>query len=127
MSITPATPALHRYACTLCARRKVKCDKSSPCSNCLKARAQCFYEPPASNRPRKRPADDDLLARLATYEDLMRKHNVDFSHYDTWIPSGLEVKQKESEVRSRALISFATRHTPSKTYSSENNASNLER
>ncbi|KAK5272202.1 hypothetical protein LTR96_001832 [Exophiala xenobiotica] len=126
MSPTPTTPDLPRYACTLCARRKVKCDKSSPCSNCLKAHAQCLYEPPASHRPRKRPADDHLLARLATYEDLMRKHKVDFSHYDTWIPSGLEVKQKESEVQSPASIFFATSHS-TKTCPSENIAANLER
>jgi hypothetical protein len=128
MSLTPTTPALPRYACTLCARRKVKCDKSSPCSNCLKAHAQCLYEPSAAHRPRKRPADDDLLARLANYEDLMRKHKVDFSPYDTWIPSGLEVlKQTENEVQSPASISFnATSHS-TKTYSSENTAANLER
>ncbi len=85
--MTPPPPTapqgLHKYACSLCARRKVKCDKGDPCSNCLKAQAQCIYETPTPHRPRKRAADEDLLARLALYEDLMRKYNVDFTHYAT--------------------------------------------
>ncbi|KKK25407.1 hypothetical protein P175DRAFT_0521416 [Aspergillus ochraceoroseus IBT 24754] len=84
-----------RHACSLCARRKVKCDKGDPCSNCHKAQAQCLYEAPNSYRPRKRAADEDLIAQLARYENLMRKHNVDFTPFaNTWVPSGLEVKTR---------------------------------
>ncbi|UPK95438.1 hypothetical protein LCI18_006373 [Fusarium solani-melongenae] len=93
----PATPGLHKNACSLCARRKVKCDKKDPCSNCLKAQTQCSYETPAPPRPRKRAADQDLLARLAQYEDLMRKHNVDFTqHANIWVPCELEGGLKAS-------------------------------
>lgn len=93
----PATPGLHKNACSLCARRKVKCDKKDPCSNCLKAQTQCSYETPAPPRPRKRAADQDLLARLAQYEDLMRKHNVDFTqHANIWVPCELEGDLKAS-------------------------------
>lgn len=46
-----------------------------------KAQPQCLYEVPATHRPRKRAAEEDLLARLAQYANLMRKHNVEFSHY----------------------------------------------
>lgn len=89
----PRPPPKHKHACSLCARRKVKCDKGDPCSNCLKGKAQCLYEAPVPPLPRKRAADEDLLTRLAQYEDLMRQHNIDFTHHaNVWIPSGLEVK-----------------------------------
>lgn len=46
----------------------------------------------------KRAADEDLLARSALYEDLLRKHKIDFSHYaNTWVSSGMKTKFKESE------------------------------
>ncbi|GLA62043.1 hypothetical protein AtubIFM55763_007258 [Aspergillus tubingensis] len=101
MSSTPPSgppgPNRPKLACSLCARRKVKCDKGEPCSNCLKAHAQCIYEAPASPRPRKRAADEELLARLARYEELMRSHNIDFSsHTHTWIPSNQKSQPKES-------------------------------
>ncbi|KAK1622809.1 fungal-specific transcription factor [Colletotrichum phormii] len=94
-----AVQGLHKHACSLCAKRKIKCDKAEPCSNCTKAQAQCLYEGPAPPRPRKRAADEELLARLAAYEDLMRKHNVDFaSHSHGWITSGPQgqIKQDKS-------------------------------
>jgi len=128
-SLPPAASlGLHRLACSLCARRKVKCDKGDPCSNCLKTHAQCSYEAPAPHRPRKRTADEDLLARLALYEDLLRKHNVDFDHYaNTWIPSGLEVKVKEVLFQSPASVMSVTSRPNSKTYLSENTMANGER
>ncbi|KAH7120403.1 fungal-specific transcription factor domain-containing protein [Dactylonectria estremocensis] len=91
---------LNKNACSLCARRKVKCDKSNPCSNCIKAQTECTHEAAAPYRPRKRAADEDLLARLARYEDLMRENNVDFAHCaNTWVPSGLEAQGKDSNVQ----------------------------
>ena len=125
---TTALQGLHRHACSLCARRKVKCDKVDPCANCLKAQAQCLYEAPAPHRPRKRAADEDLLARLAMYEDLMRKHNIDFAHYaNTWVPSGLEVKLKESDSQSPVSVMSATSRPNSETCASKNTTANVER
>ncbi|OJJ45117.1 hypothetical protein ASPZODRAFT_677832 [Penicilliopsis zonata CBS 506.65] len=84
--------ALQKHSCTTCARRKIKCDKLSPCSSCTKTRRECVYHPPAqSQRHRKRPADEDLLSRISEYEDLLRKHHVPFQPFDnSWIPSPLE-------------------------------------
>lgn len=124
------TPAqgLHRLACSLCARRKVKCDKGEPCANCLKAQAQCLYEIPAPHRHRKRAADEDQLARLALYEDLMRKHSIDFTRYaNTWVPSGLEVKLRENDSQSSVSVASMTSRPSSKTCPSQNTAANVER
>ncbi|KAF5970348.1 transcription factor [Fusarium coicis] len=87
---------LRKYACSMCARRKVKCDRQHPCSNCQKGRAECAYEAPPPPKPRKRAADEDLLARLAKYEELMKKSGVDYSqHANVWVESGLEAKRED--------------------------------
>ncbi|KAJ4033433.1 hypothetical protein NW756_012984 [Fusarium oxysporum] len=87
---------LRKYACSMCARRKVKCDRQHPCSNCQKGRAECTYEAPPPPKPRKRAADEDLLARLAQYEKLMQKNGVDYSqHANVWVSSGLEAKRED--------------------------------
>jgi len=127
-SLSPTAPqGLHRLACSLCARRKVKCDKGDPCSNCQKTQAQCLYDAPAPHRSRKRAADEDLLARLTLYEDLLRKHNIDFSHYaNTWVPSGLEVQLKESESSSPIPVMSTTSLPNPKTYLSKENRVYLE-
>ncbi|TKW56242.1 putative transcriptional regulatory protein [Colletotrichum tanaceti] len=96
-----APPRQPKHACSLCARRKVKCDKAAPCSNCVKSSAQCLYEVkgPVQPRPRKRAADEELLARLRAYEELMRKNGVDFATCaHTWITTGPQgqVKQRDS-------------------------------
>ncbi|OTA52370.1 hypothetical protein K449DRAFT_391470 [Hypoxylon sp. EC38] len=116
-----------KCACFTCARRKVKCDRGEPCSNCLKARIQCLYEAPIPSRPRKRAGDEDLLARLALYEDLMRKHNVDFSRYThTWVPETPKPKLKESDSQSSAPPISATHHPDSRSHIFKNATENAE-
>lgn len=130
MTALPRTPTgqMHKHACSLCARRKVKCDKGDPCSNCLKAQSQCLYEAPAPRRPRRRAADEDLLARLAQYEDLMRKHNVDFSHYaNAWVPSGLELKMSQSDSQSPASVLPAVSRPNSNNYPVRDTTADVER
>ena len=43
--ISPSLANLHR-SCTLCRRRKIRCNREQPCSNCLRARKNvaCVYE-----------------------------------------------------------------------------------
>ncbi|KAK7428261.1 hypothetical protein QQZ08_005158 [Neonectria magnoliae] len=111
---TTTSQVLLKHACSLCARRKVKCDKRDPCSNCLKAQAVCSYEAPIPPRPRKRAADEDLLIRLGLYEDLMRKHNVDFTHCaNTWVSSGLEGRLKGSDSPMKSAFALAENIAPS--------------
>ncbi|KAK2002729.1 hypothetical protein LX36DRAFT_626250 [Colletotrichum falcatum] len=103
--------AHHKHACSLCARRKVKCDKADPCSNCDKVKARCLYEAPIQPRPRKRAADEDLLGRLAAYEELMREHNIDYSQYaHTWITTGPNGQVKEHDSASPVSILPTVRH-----------------
>lgn len=77
-------PSLHPQSCTLCAQRKVKCDKVLPaCNNCIKAEVTCDYRTPQPRGPRRRkqnpePSDEaSLLARLAKYEEVLKRLGID--------------------------------------------------
>ncbi|KAK9773797.1 putative Fungal-specific transcription factor domain-containing protein [Seiridium cardinale] len=60
-------------ACVLCQHRKIKCDRHSPCSNCLKAGVTCTPSTPAPARKRRRP-NQDLQQRLARCEELLQEY-----------------------------------------------------
>lgn len=51
------------FSCVVCHRRKVKCNRKDPCSNCEKAGIECIYRPPPPPRRRKRvhSVDGDAL------------------------------------------------------------------
>ncbi|KAG7110669.1 Transcription factor vrtR1 like protein [Verticillium longisporum] len=68
------------FSCQTCARRKVKCDKSTPlCSSCRKGRLECIYEAPAPRARKRKPGEavaDDVYERLAWYERVLRRHGL---------------------------------------------------
>lgn len=67
---------LMAYTCQTCARRKVRCDKTTPsCSSCRKGKLECLYQAPAP-RVRKRRLSDDILERLARYERILQEHGL---------------------------------------------------
>ena len=66
------------YSCVRCSDRKVKCDRQSPCSACVKHNAQCVFRPPHPPRKRhKRVKDDILNDRLKRYEALLQEQGID--------------------------------------------------
>ena len=96
----PAHQAVMKHACTSCSRRKIRCDRRQPCTNCvsharitarkarnnnknLSAAVDCVYvDPPPVQRHRRRamprpsaPAGG-LVDRLRVYEDLLQKNNI---------------------------------------------------
>ncbi|KAJ5678830.1 hypothetical protein N7462_007074 [Penicillium macrosclerotiorum] len=59
-------------SCVTCRRRKVRCNKRSPCSNCTKASIECIFPPPGrAPRKSKRPPDAELLSRLRRLEGVI--------------------------------------------------------
>lgn len=50
--------SLKPFSCVVCHKRKVKCNREVPCSNCAKASVECIYRPPPPPRRRKRERDD---------------------------------------------------------------------
>jgi hypothetical protein len=71
---------LNARSCVTCRRRKVKCDKSNPCSNCTKAGSPCVFPAPgrAPRRPRQggkvvSEREAELLKRLRRLEGVVEE------------------------------------------------------
>lgn len=81
-------------SCVACARRKVKCDRLTPCSNCSRAKAACVYRAPVpSQRHRKRLTHGDLLSKIQELEALLHSHSIPFDPLsNSWINSPWEDK-----------------------------------
>lgn len=63
-------------SCITCRRRKVRCNKRCPCSNCIKAGIECIFPPPGrAPRKSKRPVDAELLSRLRRLEGVIEHLN----------------------------------------------------
>ena len=99
---------LQKHSCSTCARRKVKCDRHEPCTSCLKTKSHCLYSSVTPlPRRRKRPAQEDLFARLRRYEGLLRKNNIDFTRSDGWIHSGTAINDRQTVPSTSAVTKDA--------------------
>ena len=75
-----APHSLNARSCVTCRRRKVKCDKNYPCSNCTKGSIQCVFPAPgrAPRRPRQggkvvSEREAELLKRLRRLEGVVEE------------------------------------------------------
>lgn len=57
-------------SCLECRRRKIKCDRSLPCSYCVKVKIQCSYPPPRAEPAitEGNKAGDDMVFRIERIE-----------------------------------------------------------
>jgi hypothetical protein len=54
-------------SCVLCRRRKIKCNRESPCNNCVKSgRNECVYENPPPPAPRQQQRGDRMNETAGT-------------------------------------------------------------
>jgi len=93
----PATPADHDHdtsspsassqpskrvlACVRCQKRKIKCNRQFPCTNCNTSSVQCVpatLKPTPRTRRKRRFPERELLERIRKYEDLLRQNNIKF-------------------------------------------------
>ena len=72
---------LNPRSCVTCRRRKVKCDKTHPCANCLRQHIECVFPTPGrAPRKARKPADPreaELLSRLRRLEGVVKRMGVD--------------------------------------------------
>ncbi|KAE8326993.1 fungal-specific transcription factor domain-containing protein [Aspergillus sergii] len=61
---------LSSHACTVCQRRKVKCDRRQPCSTCVKGHALCQYRDPLPSRRRRKAQQKTVLRTLKCNDDI---------------------------------------------------------
>ncbi|KAK4862822.1 hypothetical protein LT330_002955 [Penicillium expansum] len=110
---TPLSPSEHTatiksrrvLACVLCQQRKVKCDRTFPCANCIRAGEQCQQ---ATRQRRRRFAERDLLARLRHYESLLRQNNISFDPLHTATTDRRSPSADEQDEISEAVQSEGT-------------------
>jgi Fungal Zn(2)-Cys(6) binuclear cluster domain len=82
-----------KYSCLTCHRRKVKCDRGRPCGNCTRNNSDCEYRAPPAPRRKKKAQDQVLLAKLARYEEHMKKHGIEVEE-----PKSISQDEDELEV-----------------------------
>ncbi|MCJ1437531.1 hypothetical protein MMC27_006918 [Xylographa pallens] len=79
MSSTPIiskTPKVH--SCILCRHRRVRCDRKQPCSNCVRAGAECRANNPAPpNRAKKGRLGESLYPKIQRPEQGVAGENAD--------------------------------------------------
>jgi len=79
---------LNPRSCVTCRKRKVKCDKLHPCSNCARAHIECVFPTPgrAPRKPRKvsDSRDVELLDRLRRLEGVVKGLGVDITNPDSF-------------------------------------------
>ncbi|GAB1309903.1 All development altered-3 [Madurella fahalii] len=71
-----ASAALNPRSCVTCRRRKVRCDKHMPCSNCRRAQIPCIFPAPGRAPRRPRPKDPNAPAKQPSSErelELMKR------------------------------------------------------
>ena len=90
------------YSCLTCRQRKVKCDRRTPCSNCVKAEKQCSFIPPVrGKRKRTKPLREGLHAKLRRYEELLKSYGAkvepseDSNDFDSETASQLDDEMDE--------------------------------
>lgn len=78
-----AGPTPNPRSCVTCRRRKVKCDKKNPCSNCVRARIDCVFPGPGrAPRKSRKPPDAELLERLRRLEGVVSTLNAQVEEHE---------------------------------------------
>lgn len=67
------SPGVHSKPCQICRRRKVKCSKTEPCSNCERAGEECKYDDSVASIAKRPTTTATLAARVTQLENLVRK------------------------------------------------------
>jgi hypothetical protein len=65
-------------SCLECRRRKIKCDRCSPCSYCVRTHIECAY-PTARTTSSIDAADGDVLGRVERIEEKLHTFERDLS------------------------------------------------
>ncbi|KAF2622361.1 hypothetical protein BU25DRAFT_377836 [Macroventuria anomochaeta] len=83
-------------SCITCRKRKVKCDKKQPCSNCARAKIECVFPGPGrAPRKSRKPPDAELLERLRRLEGVVQNLNAQVEEHEQ------EAAERERENGSR--------------------------
>lgn len=65
-----SAPALNPRSCVTCRRRKVRCDKQMPCSNCRRALIPCVFPAPGRAPRQPRPKDPNAPSKHSSQREV---------------------------------------------------------
>ncbi|CAD0082443.1 unnamed protein product [Aureobasidium vineae] len=78
-SAAPQSPAAVPLSCTLCRKRKIKCDKQNPCSNCATSQKECIpvvrARLPRGRNGGRKGINSELRNRINRLEGLVQSLN----------------------------------------------------
>ncbi|KND90938.1 putative transcriptional regulatory protein [Tolypocladium ophioglossoides CBS 100239] len=63
-------PVLNPRSCVTCRRRKVRCDKQMPCSNCRRALIPCIFPAPGRAPRQQRPRDPNAAPKNSSQREV---------------------------------------------------------
>ncbi|KAF7592142.1 hypothetical protein BBP40_000629 [Aspergillus hancockii] len=65
-------------SCSLCRRRKIRCDRKTPCNNCVRSKNEaCIYETHPSDQPRQQPSHGRTITLDLAQEPRERPTTLD--------------------------------------------------
>ncbi|KAI4731466.1 hypothetical protein E4T49_00682 [Aureobasidium sp. EXF-10728] len=77
--VAPQSPAAVPLSCTLCRKRKIKCDKQNPCSNCVASQRECIpvvrARLPRGRNGGRKGVNSELRNRINRLEGLVQSLN----------------------------------------------------
>ncbi|KAL3299634.1 fungal specific transcription factor domain-containing protein [Colletotrichum asianum] len=97
----------HVLACVFCHQRKIKCDRKSPCANCIKADQPCIPSTRAPAGAGRRRVVKDLLERLNQCESLLSQvapRDVEGRPFTSETPPAFEEARKQPDQRPTGKI-----------------------
>ncbi|KAF1916640.1 fungal-specific transcription factor domain-containing protein [Ampelomyces quisqualis] len=96
------SPTPNARSCITCRRRKVKCNKKHPCSNCARAHSECVFPGPGRKpRTSRKPHDAELLDRLRRLEGVVAGLNAQVEEHE------LEAAAREKQAPAEASCPYA--------------------
>ncbi|KAF2119549.1 fungal-specific transcription factor domain-containing protein [Lophiotrema nucula] len=99
-------------SCVTCRKRKVKCDKKHPCTNCARAKIECIYPGPGrAPRKSRKPPDGELMERLKKLEGVVQTLNAQVEEHEQ--ESADKERRESRQGSSEGCPSSASRESPS--------------
>ncbi|TIA46967.1 hypothetical protein D6C83_05244 [Aureobasidium pullulans] len=115
-STTPTASGAVPLSCTLCRKRKIKCDKQNPCSNCVTAQKECVpvvrARLPRGRNGGRKGINAELRNRINRLEGLVQSLNSGLVPNGTSVEAETQKTQIESETRASSFSGPSTSRQP---------------
>lgn len=113
-SISNSAGASNARSCLTCRKRKVKCDKKQPCSNCARAKIECVFPGPGrAPRKSRKPPDGELMDRLRRLEGVVQSLNAQVEEHEQEAADRTQTQDQDRSRQASSSDCFPSRVSPS--------------